>query len=364
MTDPNTTTPATLRADALELLREIAARKRYDPNAKVPWANNSGSITINLKSELLARVDALLDAAPAAPVAEYDGNHVQNHCTECNEHEAECTCTAAVAADGASTQRCNLGVGCDEAGVCYASAHGDASQCGRAAVSPATAEPTDYAAIEREHFGDPDKRTGIYAQATADRRPAQLDTSVLARLSAQIMGVPINPTLSKFARAVEANVRASQAAAPADAREPQWSRDIIADLQVLFDTDGITENDSGDALIRLSDAIAAVENARPVAPADAGEAVASIENPLTPYGMLVRALRIVAGTTLMDMATAMRVSPAFLSSLEFGRRPVTYDNAVFASGFFSDKGIVDTLPALAHAAKESQGAQGGKGGEA
>ncbi|WP_369072867.1 rod-binding protein [Burkholderia gladioli] len=43
----------------------------------------------------------------------------------------------AVAADGASTQRCNLGVGCDEAGVCYASAHGDASQCGRAAVSPA-----------------------------------------------------------------------------------------------------------------------------------------------------------------------------------------------------------------------------------
>ncbi|WP_186252233.1 hypothetical protein [Burkholderia gladioli] len=45
----------------------------------------------------------------------------------------------AVAADGASTQRCNLGVGCDEAGVCYASAHGDASQCGRAAVSPATA---------------------------------------------------------------------------------------------------------------------------------------------------------------------------------------------------------------------------------
>ncbi|WP_257757338.1 hypothetical protein [Burkholderia glumae] len=38
---------------------------------------------------------------PVAPVAEYDGNHVQNHCTECNEHEAECTCTAAVAADGA-----------------------------------------------------------------------------------------------------------------------------------------------------------------------------------------------------------------------------------------------------------------------
>nr|WP_244125155.1 helix-turn-helix transcriptional regulator [Burkholderia gladioli] len=98
--------------------------------------------------------------------------------------------------------------------------------------------------------------------------------------------------------------------------------------------------------------------------ADAGEAVASIANPLTPYGMLVRALRIVAGTTLMEMATGMGVSPAFLSSLEFGRRPVTYDNAAFASGFFSDNGVVDTLPALAHAVGLSQGAQGGKGGEA
>ncbi|AJW98427.1 putative gp38 [Burkholderia gladioli] len=98
-------------------------------------------------------------------------------------------------------------------------------------------------------------------------------------------------------------------------------------------------------------------------PADAGEA-ASIENPLTPYGMLVRALRIVAGTTLMDMSTAMNVSPAFLSSLEFGRRPVSFDNATLASQFFSERGIVDTQPALVRAAKESQGAQGGKGGEA
>ncbi|ACR28665.1 hypothetical protein bglu_1g15220 [Burkholderia glumae BGR1] len=72
---------------------------------------------------------------------------------------------------------------------------------------------------------------------------------------------------------MEVELYRAQAAAPADAREPQWSRDIIADLQGLFDTDGITENDSGDALIRLSDAIAAVENARAGAPADAGEAV-------------------------------------------------------------------------------------------
>lgn len=66
----------------------------------------------------------------------------------------------------------------------------------------------------------------------------------------------------------------AQADAPAEAREPQWCADIIADLQGLFDTEGITENDSGDALIRLSDAIEAVENAKSSAPADAGEAAA------------------------------------------------------------------------------------------
>ena len=36
--------------------------------------------------------------------------------------------------------------------------------------------------------------------------------------------------------------------------------DIISDLQSQFDTEGITEYASGDALIRLSDAIAAVED--------------------------------------------------------------------------------------------------------
>lgn len=42
---------------------------------------------------------------------------------------------------------------------------------------------------------------------------------------------------------------------------------IIDDLQSQFDTEGITEHDSGDALIRLSDAIAAVEdNFAPPAP--------------------------------------------------------------------------------------------------
>ena len=46
-----------------------------------------------------------------------------------------------------------------------------------------------------------------------------------------------------------------------DAQPAQSVKDaIIDDLQSQFDSEGITEHDSGDALIRLSDAIAAVED--------------------------------------------------------------------------------------------------------
>ncbi|MGS1064163.1 helix-turn-helix domain-containing protein [Burkholderia glumae] len=387
-------------------------------------------------------------------------------------------------------------------------------RAGFAAVSPATAEPTDYAAIEREHFGDPDKRTGIYAPATADERHEDglLTTEALISIierhfdhdhpdgqrlvemaqdvaaSQHKQGEPAtadelaaflvwwtrdvpeelrrdwinrNEQFLREGKACEAlarawegwQARASQAAAPAEAidryqavcaaayqlagvvgaplrfldalsdaanGEPMSADEALNLLPVgLNEIDEVNRSASAPAEAREitmtvedamrivmanwgdKDAIERVFRAN-VAPADAGEAVgvadsmpgtsgftmacfeaakvpigtklyaaanageavASIANPLTPYGMLVRALRIVAGTTLMEMAIGMGVSPAFLSSLEFGRRPVTYDNAVFASGFFSDKGINDTLPALVHAAKESQGAQGGKGGEA
>ncbi|MGX5885197.1 helix-turn-helix domain-containing protein, partial [Burkholderia gladioli] len=173
-------------------------------------------------------------------------------------------------------------------------------------------------------------------------------------------------------------VEDEQAAAPAEAREPlvmwqdgtgmlwdtyshgKWMHRFVSPHG--WDAHAVAQHLYGKGYAGHLE-VRAVCSGNYVVPADAGEAV-SIENPLTPYGMLVRALRIVAGTTLMEMATGMGVSPAFLSSLEFGRRPVTYDNAAFASGFFSDKGIVDTLPALAHAVGLSQGAQGGKGGEA
>ncbi|UIY58158.1 hypothetical protein [Burkholderia cepacia] len=57
---------------------------------------------------------------------------------------------------------------------------------------------------------------------------------------------------------------------PADERA-SWADEIIGDLQESFDTEGITENDSGDALIRLSSAIAAVEEAAQARAASANE---------------------------------------------------------------------------------------------
>ena len=75
----------------------------------------------------------------------------------------------------------------------------------------------------------------------------------------------------------------------------------------------------------------------------------SLTNPLTPYGMLVRALRIVTGTLLYDMAKSMSLSPATLSAMEVGRRPVTYADACGAADFFASRGISGTLSALEHA---------------
>jgi len=41
---------------------------------------------------------------------------------------------------------------------------------------------------------------------------------------------------------------------------------------------------------------------------------------MTPFGAKIRALRAERGVTLKDMAAALRVSPAYLSALEHGRR--------------------------------------------
>ncbi|WP_258179019.1 hypothetical protein [Burkholderia multivorans] len=89
------------------------------------------------------------------------------------------------------------------------------------------------------------------------------------------------------------------------------------------------------------------------APADSGEArltdEPSLTNPLTPYGMLVRALRIVTGTVLGDMAQHLGCSPAALSAVEFGRKPLTAAMVADTAAYFASVGIPDTLHALSAA---------------
>jgi hypothetical protein len=83
----------------------------------------------------------------------------------------------------------------------------------------------------------------------------------------------------------------------------------------------------------------------------AGDFAERFANPLTPYGMLVRALRIVSGTTLYDMSIHLQCSSAFLSAVEFGRKPLTDAMLADTAAYFSGLGIADTLHALNAARK-------------
>lgn len=79
------------------------------------------------------------------------------------------------------------------------------------------------------------------------------------------------------------------------------------------------------------------------------------KSPLTSFGLLVRALRIVAGTTLYDMAKALSSTPATLSAVECGRKPLTEEMVIDTYVFFTKLGVLDTLHALnAARAKDSK----------
>jgi len=100
---------------------------------------------------------------------------------------------------------------------------------------------------------------------------------------------------------------------------------------------------------------AQVATQQPVPRAEVTDEQPSLTNPLTPYGMLVRALRIVAGTTLMDMAQHLGRGPAELSSIEFGRKPVRNADILDAAHFFACVGIQSTTHALTIAARAGEG---------
>lgn len=79
----------------------------------------------------------------------------------------------------------------------------------------------------------------------------------------------------------------------------------------------------------------------------------NFKSPLTRYGSLVRCLRNMADTSLMEMSRATGFTPAQLSAMEFGRSPVTYLAIMDAHTFFASKGIPVTLELLMHAAQHT-----------
>ncbi|MBU9496228.1 hypothetical protein [Burkholderia multivorans] len=122
------------------------------------------------------------------------------------------------------------------------------------------------------------------------------------------------------------------------------NHDIVPTLRMF---DGVMTGLAADEIERLRKRVAELE-----ADAEAEARLTdepSLTNPLTPYGMLVRALRIVTGTVLGDMAQHLGCSPAALSAVEFGRKPLTAVMVADTAAYFASVGIPDTLHALSAA---------------
>ncbi|KVS52214.1 hypothetical protein WK39_26510 [Burkholderia cepacia] len=139
---------------------------------------------------------------------------------------------------------------------------------------------------------------------------------------------------------------------------PQWFEMFLTNVCELPDRN--SPEDEPDAIVATLDELrncalnaieqcvsyAAPQPAQADAPAEAREPVPSLTNPLTPFGMLVRALRIVAGTNLFEMAQCLSMTPAQLSAMEFGREPVTPEIVREVGTYFESLGIHNLRPAL------------------
>lgn len=89
------------------------------------------------------------------------------------------------------------------------------------------------------------------------------------------------------------------------------------------------------------------------------DAAPRFDSPLTPFGQLVRSLRVVTGTLLGDMARAMGVSSAELSAMELGRRPIAPEHVGAASEYFQSCGLPRTAPLLIRAVDAERSKNGG-----
>lgn len=72
---------------------------------------------------------------------------------------------------------------------------------------------------------------------------------------------------------------------------------------------------------------------------------AFMQSRMTPWGLLVRAGRIILGTTLMDMSKALGMRPSELSAYECDRQRLTDDVILAVMRFFDERGLC--IPATA-----------------
>lgn len=122
----------------------------------------------------------------------------------------------------------------------------------------------------------------------------------------------------------------------------------VAQLEGIVVAETVTITEARAEIARL-----VALHGQPAMPADTDPLAlleCSIKNPLTPFGKLVRTLRIVANTTLLEMAKLTGYTPAQLSAVEFGREPLTPELICFVHRLFHDKGIPVTLDLLQAAA--------------
>ncbi|MBR8234654.1 helix-turn-helix domain-containing protein [Burkholderia sp. AU42008] len=158
--------------------------------------------------------------------------------------------------------------------------------------------------------------------------------------------------MAKVSRAFLVELRNALISTPQPAPEPAASPSVIAAALAVIEADRsqTLTNEHVDALdiaIKIQRGMFKLPEPR----AEVTDEQPSLTNPLTPYGMLCRALRIASGTTLMDMAEHLGRGPAGLSAIEFGRKPVRDADIVDAAHFFACVGIQSTTHALTIAAR-------------
>jgi hypothetical protein len=81
---------------------------------------------------------------------------------------------------------------------------------------------------------------------------------------------------------------------------------------------------------------------------------------MTPWGLLVRAGRIILGTTLMDMSKALGMRPSELSAYECDRQRLTDDVILAVMRFFEERGLCIPATAWRKASRSSPQAEQGE----